>query len=428
MRAFHILLMTALLLLSLSASAMSYDASGYLRAGTGWNSSERRVVCVNNSGASTNEFRLGNECSFYGELGLTAHHEKAPAKADVKPDFFDSHVRFSMSPEGRRLYDSADINGRGVNLTEAFADARYAESGPFTFWVGKRFYRENDISIFDWYSFADTSGVGAGVMGVPMPVGELAIAHLIQGSDSTPSTGVPIIQFLDFRWRGIPLAEKGKLLIWSGYAWSSRGDDGAGARYIPGHGAVLGAQWQQQLPFGRNELAVIYGDGLMQGMNLYGPNPMTNPDSNDAKRFRLTNSFELNQSGRLTFLGVLATDEVDSGSVQRSRSTWRSAGLRSFYQASSHWRMVMEIGHSRYQAESEVDAQGEALGERTMNRVTVGPELAINNSIWGRPVLRAFATYSSWNDANIPKMGTTTTALRGQSETWNFGYQTEVWF
>ncbi len=425
MRTSYVPIITVLLLVSLKAQATRFDASGYLRAGTGWNGSERRMICVGNSGASTNEFRLGNECSFYGELGLTAHHETEAAEAG---DFFDSHVRFSMFPEGRRLYDSADINGRGVNLTEAFAEARYRDLGPLTFWVGKRFYRENDISICDWYSFADTSGVGAGIQGVPMPVGELAMAHLIQGSESTPSTGVPVIQFLDFRWRGISLTEKGQLLLWSGYAWSSRGDDGAGTRYVPGHGAVLGAQWKQELSFGRNELALIYGHGLMQGMNLYGPNPMTSPDANEAKRLRLTESFEFSAGDTWTFLGVLATDEVDSGAAQRSRSTWRSVGLRSFYQAHPHWRMLMEVGHSRYQAQSEVDAQGAELGERTMNRVTIGPELSINRSIWGRPVLRAFATYSSWNDANIAKMGSTTTALRGQSETWNFGYQTEIWF
>jgi maltoporin len=429
------LLPATFIIISSTAFAATFDATGYMRAGTGWNGSGRRIECVGNRGAPANEFRLGNECSIFAELSLNGRHDPEP-KAKGETGFFDSHIMVSFFPEGRRLYDKVgttadgavkaeDLGSRGVNLTEAYVDGGRYQDIPYTFWAGKRFYREGDINIFDWFSFGDTSGVGGGIIGIPMPSGELSIAHLIQGSETTPSTGVPIIQMLDARWRKIKTGEKGDLLIWLGYAWSSLGDDGLGQRYVDGRGGLLGAQWKQSFTDWNNELAVIYGHGLLQGFNLYGPNPMIDEAGNRANRWRITETFQWQLAPQWSVLGVLAAEIADSGATSRAFSRYSSAGFRLFYQPMDHLRWLVETGHSRISSDADVDAGGTWLGERSLTRVTFAAELTPSKSIWGRPVLRAYAAGTFWNDANRTKVPT---SLQREAQTFNFGYQGEVWF
>ncbi len=435
-KAFGLVLLPTLSVIvsSISISA-TFDTTGYMRAGTGWNGSGRRIECVGNSGAPSNEFRLGNECSIYTEVGINGRHD-LESKAKGGTGFFDSHVRVSFFPEGRRLYDKVgttmdgavkaeDLASRGVNLTEAYVDGGLYEDVPYTFWAGKRFYRENDINIFDWYSFGDTSGVGGGIMGIPMPSGELSIAHLIQGSETTPSTGVPVIQMLDARWRKISTGEKGEVLLWLGYAWSSLGDDGLVQNYVDGRGGLLGAQWKQGFTDWNNELAVTYGHGLLQSMNLYGPNPITDDAGNRANRWRITETFQYQLATQWTVLGVLAAEMADSAVSSRAYSRYGSAGFRLFYQPKDHFRWLLETGHSRISSDSDVDTVGDWLGERALTRLTIAAELTPSTSIWGRPVLRAYAAGTFWNNSNRTKVPT---SLQRATQTFNFGYQGEVWF
>ena len=179
--------------------AIETDFLGYLRGGTGLNLEGGKQECFYNVGIPGNFLRLGNECSFYTEIGMIFQHKKPEAGDET---FFRTQVRLQYGAPGNRVWE--DATKTAMNQVEAFVTAGGFSEVPGAFWVGKRFYRDVDLNIFDWYYYGDMSGVGGGWDDIPVGKGYFAIAHLIQANETSTSVGLPVLQALDLRLKSLP--------------------------------------------------------------------------------------------------------------------------------------------------------------------------------------------------------------------------------
>jgi maltoporin len=88
----------------------------------------------------------------------------------------------------------------------------------------------------------------------------------------------------------------------------------------------------------------------------------------------------------------------------------------------------MQLGHS-------------VVDDRTLERITIAPEIAIGKGIYQRPVIRFYVTENMWNDANKSTTNANslvsktrnansgaTTELDGRNDIFQMGFEAEVWF
>ncbi len=308
-----IYVLTLFVLLSTSsnlAHALDVDYFGYLRGGTGSTSYGGKQECFNNSGIPGNALRLANECSFYSELGFTFNHMK-PAATD--PFFFKTVVRLQFSALGNRQWEGK--TNRDFNHTEAYVEAGGLNEIPGSLWVGKRMYRDADLSIFDWYYYADMSGVGAGIEDIPMGTGTFAVAHMIQATDTAASAERPALQAIDLRAKNIELSENNKINFWGAYAWASRGTDAGGVEIVKTSGYAFATRLSSKLLGGNNNASIAYGKGAMSGLNIYGNIrvPATNDSPNRAATVRLVNDWTRDVTDKWSLAVAVAGEKADNG-------------------------------------------------------------------------------------------------------------------
>lgn len=411
-------------LVSLNAFAMDADFVGYLRGGTGLNLLGGKQECFDNQGIPGNFLRLGNECSFYSELAFVFNHKK-PTETDSA--FFRTQVRLEANAKGTRQWEAA--SNRDINQIEAFVTAGGISEIPGDIWVGKRFYRDVDLFIFDWYYYADMSGVGAGIENIKTNSGNFAFAHLIQTHETvTTDKGSPVLQALDLRWTKLPVAQDTYLNFWGVYAWAPKGSNGT-TEYAQSNGFAVGSRLEGKLGDGYNNVALLYGKGAMQGFNIYGDSALlvTNEYKNKGWTVRLVENWNKDVTDRWAVMFGLAGEYNDSGADSDSRKFFYEVGVRPIYYVTDRIQMMMELGYSRIEDQSE-KVGGEKVGERDLTRVTLAPQVSLSKSIWGRPVLRAYLTHSMWNKNNMAKVATNAPSFADKQEGTSFGYQFEAWF
>lgn len=419
----------ALFLSASTSFALEADFTGYLRGGTGVNFQGGRQQCFNNAGIPGNFMRLGNECSFYSEIGMVFHHKKAEAADSV---YFRTQTRLMLGAQGTRQWEAAA--NRDINQIEAFVLAGGFSEVPGEFWVGKRFYRDVDVHIFDWYYYAEMSGVGGGVDNIPLGPGQFAIAHLIQAESDSPtvvtSTGLPVLQALDLRWKALPVGFEQNLNLWAVYAFADASKTGS-AEYIPTNGFSLAARLNGKLFSGNNNFSVLYGKGTMKDLNIYASSrvPSTDDSQNKAWTLRVVEDWHVDVSDKWALIVSAAAEVADNGQSTLSASQWQAVGVRPTYFISDRFQMVFEAGYSHIKKDAESDA-GQPVGSRELSRVTIAPQLSLSKSIWGRPVMRAFVSHSMWSKSNKIFIGATNANPNFLNETagTNFGYQFEAWF
>lgn len=406
------------------AHAMDADFSGYLRGGTGINFEGGKQECFSNSGIPGNFLRLANECSFYSELGVTFHHKKADSS---DPVYFKTQMRIQYHALGTRQWE--DAANRDMNQLEAFVTAGGFSEVPGEFWVGKRFYRDVDLNIFDWYYYGDMSGVGAGIDDIPLDNGKLAFAHLIQANgDLNTTAGRPVLQALDVRWKSIPMLTDKNLNLWGVYAWAQGSSEGVN-KFVDTNGYSLSARLNGPVFKGNNNFAVLYGKGAMKDLNIYGSTtvPSTDDSQNKAWTFRVVEDWTHDVADKWAFMFGLAAQYASNGKDQNNIVQWQEVGIRPIYFVSDRFQWVFETGYSHYKDESEMDG-AIPLGDRELARITIAPQLSFSKSIWGRPVMRAFLSHSFWNDSNKSKIAENAPSFANKTQGTTFGYQFEAWF
>lgn len=407
-----------------SAFALDADFLGYLRGGTGLNLVGGKQECFYNQGIPGNFLRLGNECSFYGELVFVFNHKKS---TETDPAFFRTQVRLEMNALGNEQWEPA--SNRDINQIEAFVEAGGLAEIPGDVWVGKRFYRDVDLFIFDWYYYADMSGVGAGIENIKSPLGNFAIAHLIQTNENvTTDKGRPVLQALDLRWAKLPVTENMSLNFWGVYAWSPAGTDGT-TNYVNSNGYSLATRLEGTFGTGYNNLALMYGKGTMKDFNIYANSavPATDDSQNRAWSVRLVENWNKEVSDRWAFLFGLAGEYGDIGTQTDNHRYYYEVGLRPIYYQTDRLQWMVEMGYSRIENQAE-KVNGLPVGVRDLSRIAFAPQLSLSKSIWGRPVMRAFVAHSFWNEGNKSYVATSAPSFKDKQAGTSFGYQFEAWF
>lgn len=422
------------LIFTSSSPALTVTGSGYLRGGTGLNLRGGHKECFNNSGIPGNFLRLGNECGFYSELGVSFLQQ---ASEDVKSPYFKTQIRAAFDSRGRAQWEKS--TDRDIQQIEAFVQAGGWMDLPGDYWAGKRFYRDVDLHMFDWYYYADMSGLGAGVENLPLGSGKFSVAHLIQAHNAQPpeeeattSVGRPVLQALDFRWKSLPWGSQ-LLNFWGVYAWAP-GSSTATLNYVSTQGHALAARLQGPWGMGQNNFAVLYGQGAMKDLNIYGDKTVldTEDRQNRAWTVRVVEDWQKEVSDQWAVMVAAAAELSEDGA--KNRKEWQAFGVRPTYFVSDQFQWVFEAGYSRIKNAAEVDSgTGQPVGERGLGRVTVAPQLSLTKSMWSRPVLRAYLAYSFWTTSN--RSDVAGSAADGSAPTFadknagtSFGYQFETWF
>ncbi|WP_413287708.1 carbohydrate porin [Bdellovibrio sp. HCB337] len=409
---------------SASSFALEGDFTGYLRGGTGLNLQGGQEECFNNEGIPGNFLRLGNECGFYSELAIVFSNKKADENDGA---YFRTQMRITTDSRGTRQWERAA--DRDMSQIEAFVTAGGFSEVAGDFWIGKRFYRDVDLYIFDWYYFADMSGVGAGVENIPLGSGKFSLAHLIQANDTVSSSvGKPVLQAIDLRWKTLPVRDQ-LLYLWGVYAWAPRSTEGVN-EYVKTDGYSLSARVSGPLATGNNNLSLMYGKGTMKDFNIYANSalPETNDSQNRAWTIRVVEDWQKEVSARWAVLFALAGEIGDNGTDTLKHREWQAIGIRPIYFVSDRFQWVFETGYSRYKNDAEVDGLGNPIGARELGRVSLAPQLSLSKSIWVRPVMRAFVAYSFWTDSNKTYVDNKAPSFADKNAGMSFGYQFEAWF
>lgn len=418
--------------------ALDADFIGYLRGGAGLNMQGGQKECFYNQGLPGNFLRLGNECDFYTELGFVFNHVKPTAD---DPMFFRTQLRFTYSSKGLRQWESTVVPVNNTTNTakvpnseiEAFVKAGGFSEVPGEFWVGKRFYRDVDLHIFDWYYYAEMSGVGAGIEAIPWGPGQFAIAHMIQSNEdlSTTSVGRPVLNAVDLRYTSWEIAKDERLNFWGVYAWAPGSTDGT-TEYVPTNGYVAASRLEGAWLTGHNSTTLMFGQGAMKDFNIYGNSavPSTDTSQNHAWNLRFVEDWSRDVTDKWALMVGLAANYGSNGQDHFNIVQWQEIGVRPIYFVSDRFQWAFEAGYSHYKDESEISTNGQRTGDRDLARVTIAPQLSMKKSIWGRPVLRAYLSHSFWNAANedVKYIGAAAPTFAAKSSGTTFGYQFEAWF
>ncbi|MBK9040391.1 MAG: carbohydrate porin [Bdellovibrionales bacterium] len=425
-----------------------FEYTGYFRSGTGTNSLGGNYECFNNKKTSGNEFRIGNECATYGEATFTFHH----LKSEKNDPFFKSQIRLAyvandFGKAGTGTPVTYTNNGDAVfSLAEAYVQGGKFQDVPYTFWAGKRFYREPDLFMNDWFYYGNTVGNGAGVEEIPVGIGKLAIAQLRQvntdaADGGRTEKGRPGITLWDARLKDIAITENDKLEFWVAYGHSPEGTSVATPTdvYEKGTGLIVGAKNHYEFDGGFYDAALIRGSGLMQSLELSGDStpiketstPTTQKSTQqDALRWRLVNhvQYEIPNS-KWAFHAGISHERWDSGAATKNLGKWTSVGILPVYFLTDHIQLTGQLGASLVDDESELNGS-DPLGQRTLYRATIAPQIAINTKLSARPVLRAYYTQSWWNDKNkgASYVGANAPSFVDKTSGASYGFQAEVWF
>lgn len=413
-------LLFSILGMNSSSFALEADFNAYLRGGTGLNLEGGQQECFYNIGIPGNFMRLGNECGFYSELAFSFNNKKAE---EGNANYFKTQLRLEFNSKGTRQWEPK--GDRDINQVEAYVRAGGFSEVPGDFWIGKRFYRDVDLHIFDWYYFADMSGVGAGVENLPVSAGKFSFAHLIQANETlTTSVGRPVLQALDFRWKDLQ-----GLNLWGVYAWAPASSDVAN-NYVASSGYSLAVRLQGMVLQGNNNFTLLYGKGTVKDFNIYANSalPATDESPNKAWTFRVVEDWNANLSEKWALMVAAAAEIGDNGTQTKNHREWQEVGVRPTYFVTDRFQWVFEAGYSQIKNDAEVDNNGEPIGVRGLGRISVAPQLSIGKGIWMRPVMRAFLAHSFWTTSNRSFIDDAAPTFKDKNAGTTFGYQFEAWF
>jgi len=141
-------------------------------------------------------------------------------------------------------------------------------------------------------------------------------------------------------------------------------------------------------------------------------------DENDAWRLRVTENFSANVGQYFSLSPVFVFQQSREGSPNTNQ-TWVSAGVRPIVHFTRQVNVALEGG---------VDwVKDEALASQGfLGKITLAPQISIDNRWNSRPVIRLFVTQAFWSDDFVGRVGGTdyATDKHGTSA----GMQMEAWW
>lgn len=388
--------------LFISNSSIADDKTsfhGYLRLGNGISSDGGDQACFKLPGAN-GKYRLGNECEYYTELGLS--HELAMVDlSEAQSLTFTYH--------GMLAYVNAG-DSDGEQYAPAFRNNYIEVAGAIegqpdaTLWIGKRFYQRQGVHLNDYF-YWNTTGPGAGIENYDIGFSKLHYAFLPQGDGAGNSTITH-----DFRFSDIAVNNGGKLLFGLAAAQSNNRDATVGQD--TGGWSVNVQHVQSNVLSGDNTFVLQYGTGA-----LYDPGARADSTASSSDNtIRLINHLVIAEGAQWSSMwsGIYQVQEVSG-----VETTWISLGARPQYHFSDSKMLAFELGIDQFEPDGGASRQ--------LYKLTVAPQLVAGRSFWSRPALRAFVTYAVWNQGAEDAGIDTDNVFSGKSGL-TMGFQVEAWW
>ncbi len=391
-----------LLLFISNLMASPFEYHGYFRSGVGHTLGGQKQICFNNPGSSGNEFRLGNECGTYGEMSLGFNLTEGQAHT------YKLINTIAYFPNGNTQYgDESSTND--LDFVETYLHIKDTEVAPFEIWAGKRFYRDADIHMNDFYYFAQMNGVGAGIQNWNLLGGKFSLAYIQENQVSSSVSGEVTKSFFDLRFFDYKISENQNLNFWYTYGISPGGKLGT-TNYQKLSGQSFGIRHSTSLNSFQNNFAILYGTKLMDSLNVYGDTEIKNQTRHDDKyKLRLVDVINSKLSEKLE-LQLATTYEIYNNGIQMAR--WWNIGFRPVYFLTNKLHLLTEVGTSQVKNQTSL---------KQLHRATIAFEINPNNSFWSRPSFRTFYSKTFWNDQNR-------SSFSGKKSGQNLGVQVEAWF
>jgi maltoporin len=391
-----------------ASQAQAVDFDGYFRAGPGATSKDAARACYN-LGISGGHYRLGNECDFYGEFGLTQ-------TGTTEGVAWKGKVMFNEYNNGTDTGDSAS------SFAQMYVEGKGFDIAPGTnFWIGKRFYGRKDVHILDTF-FVRLDGVGAGADQIAIGGAKLGMAYFSSDSFAgfgDPGNGAstnPGNRFnVDVTEIGV---NPGGQLRVTGTFTQGRYDNPTDGKGTSGFGLSL--QHTQDIASlgGGNTLWLQYAQG---SAGLDGNFGTRNAESG-VKKVRLVESvtWQMGAFGgqAVALIGQQGEDTINGTPKFKELSV----GGRVSFALTKNFKLVSELGYMQKKPDGS-DTQ-------KLTKFTFAPTLATGPGFWNRPELRLYVTTAKWNDAAnaASGIGGLTGLGNGKTRGTSYGAQAEIWF
>ncbi len=405
-----------------------FEYHAYLRSGLLENGEGGKGTPFQAPGSPV-KFRLGNEAETYGEAILvkTFNQRGEGPKARVE-------TLLAYKTLQNNQWSSASDE---FTIREAFAEFTGLGFSPEAkLWAGNRFYLRQDIHIIDYYWF-DTSGYGGGLSELPLGGGAKFHAAFLRGApdDAVELQSIGLISklVLDLRITDIPVGF-GKISLGilpshvkgGDYETTLKNDDEEQKTITTvddEFGIGLTAYHDITFPMGNNRLAFQWGNGIAKdiGSALWAtPDPITS----DAWKFQVLDYGVIRPVDWLAMMFSAVYQRNESGADENGRSDWLSLGVRPTYYFNKNYSLALEAGVDHTRQEGAAADGGDLNG--TLGKLTLCPQVALDDSFWARPVLRAFVTLAKWSDDFEGKIGGA--GYADKTAGLLYGVQLEAWF
>lgn len=415
-------LVAAIVMVFAAQSAMAdLEFGGYLRSGSGSSTKgggnncfrvngESAFNTAGNSAAVDGAGRLGNQCDTYGEVKLGAN------MGDSDGTKFGVHTLVAYGTS-----QVADYEGTIPALRESYGTAEGFGSGAFaksTVWVGKRYYKREDVHIVDLFIMQDT-GPGAGIENIDVGFGKFSYALMKAGAANYDSSaggqeigrvtlnGDPSQQKTDhdLRLEGIDLGSAGSLGFGTNIV---RGNNSAvsdnnlnGWSAWAKHSIVLFGGVQNAL-----WLQTAHGAGNLDGSALYWAQSNSGngqPGSMFHKAWRIIDAANFEFGDKVNgaaFLGYGRESFPWYGAGDTSYRSTTTLVVRPVYHFTENFGLAVEAGTVRVSGDNLNYDGNPGSTTNYLNKITISPQLSMGSGFYARPVLRAYASYMKWNNYN----------------------------
>lgn len=395
------------------ASEAEGEFHGYLRAGAGSSSAKGPQSCYD-LGGNTMKYRLGNECDSYFEGGYTKELAKS-----------ENGVSFVGTLWLDAYKNGSDFGNAKPEIAKAYVEAKgldFLNGG--VAWIGKRYYFRPDIHMLD-LQYINLNGTGGGFDKIPAGAGKASYA-IFKDNDSNVfdattgkvlSTTAAIRQ--NFTYEGLPVNINGTV--------------DAALSIISAQGENKHNGWQfsvfhkqDKVLGGTNTLGLQYGVG--PGTGVGGPccdrigSSGSTALGSDVTRLRIFDDLVIQPTKQFSmeFVALIQRDKSDA----QGSSTWSTLGVRPVYAFTQNFKLQAELGSSRV-------TQANGGDDLRLTKFTIAPTIAMGESYWSRPELRAFVTYGKWNKAAIAAVNASNNSgsvYGNNTSGTSVGIQLETWF
>ncbi len=414
-------------------ATLDFGFHGYLRSGFGVDGkgNTQSTFQAPNSGA---KYRLGNEADTYMEAAFTSR--TPPDQIENEKVSFETGIRLSYyTPHGDN-----NSNDTSTSLREAFAKAGgILESNPgAVFWAGERFYSRYDVHINDFY-YRDLSGYGGGIEDLELGdgVAKLSLAWIGGSIDELDANGTAFAeedgQFskdsIDVGLYDIAVPG-GKLALFGTYAafdGDSFMDDEEREIVLDDSSGFAANLIHDSDPTEHlhNRFAAQYGEGAAYNFRsqLFLPggldrSDLTQVDVNELSTWRVLNQLDMNGDGPWSMLALALIEENEFGTDQLDRVQWISAGVRPAYHFTDHVSLALEAGYDHTDQDDGLSG--------SVYKLTLAPQITPKAMAYSRPSIRAYFTYSWWDDEFQGSVGGP--SFGDDTEGIGAGVQIEAWW